>query len=57
MDSKMDSGHLENADELDDDYDPSRQLTPAEVIGVMDQILCLEVRGILKVTRARLRYV
>lgn len=47
MDSKMDSGYIapgENiAQALEDDYDVRRQLTPEEVIGLMDQLLCHEV--------------
>ncbi|KAJ5788742.1 NatC N(alpha)-terminal acetyltransferase Mak10 subunit [Penicillium paradoxum] len=47
MDSKMDSGYIapgENlAGALEDDYDVRRPLTPEEVIGLMDQLLCHEV--------------
>ncbi|KAL3472293.1 Mak10 subunit, NatC N-terminal acetyltransferase-domain-containing protein [Aspergillus californicus] len=46
MDSKMDSGYLgpdENEQSLNDDYDVSRQLTPEEVVGIMDELLCHEV--------------
>lgn len=47
MDPKMDSGFLapgENyAQALEDDYDVARDLTPAEVLGIMDQLLCHEV--------------
>ncbi|KAJ5823852.1 NatC N(alpha)-terminal acetyltransferase Mak10 subunit [Penicillium robsamsonii] len=47
MDSKMDSGYIapgENlAQALEDDYDVRRPLTPEEVIGLMDQLLCHEV--------------
>ena len=43
MDSKMDSGHLELGETLDDEYDVLRRLLPEEVIGIMDQVLCHEV--------------
>jgi N-alpha-acetyltransferase 35, NatC auxiliary subunit len=43
MDSKMDSGHLEPGESLEDEYDILRPLSPEEVIGIMDQILCHEV--------------
>lgn len=43
MDSKMDSGHLEPGETLEDEYDVLRDLLPGEVIGIMDQILCHEV--------------
>lgn len=47
MDSKMDSGYIapgENqAQALEDDYDVRRELTPEEVVGLMDQLLCHEV--------------
>ncbi|KAJ5676164.1 hypothetical protein N7462_009061 [Penicillium macrosclerotiorum] len=47
MDSKMDSGYIapgENqAQALEDDYDVRRDLTPEEVVGLMDQLLCHEM--------------
>ena len=43
MDPKMDSGFLGPGESLDDDYDVSRPLLPTEVIGIIDQLLCLEV--------------
>lgn len=47
MDSRMDSGYIgpgENqAQALEDDYDVTRQLTPEEVLGIMDELLCHEV--------------
>jgi hypothetical protein len=43
MDSKMDSGCLAPGESLDDEYDFTRQLLPSEVIGIIDQLLCLEV--------------
>jgi hypothetical protein len=39
----MDTGLLMDGETLEDDYDVSRTLLPTEVIGIMDQILCLEV--------------
>lgn len=44
MDPKMDSGALDSDELLGEDYDVSRPLLPAEVIGIIDQLLCLEVR-------------
>ncbi|EFW22896.1 amino-acid N-acetyltransferase subunit Mak10 [Coccidioides posadasii str. Silveira] len=40
---EMDSGYLAPGDTLDDDYDVMRELLPEEVVGIMDQLLCLEV--------------
>lgn len=54
MDSKMDSGYLgpgQNQN-LEDDYDITRDLSAEEVLGVMDELLCYEVRA-----RFRLRYI
>lgn len=42
MDPKMDSGCLVPGESLDDDYDVNRPLLPSEVIGIIDQLLCLE---------------
>lgn len=43
----MDSGYLgpgENqAHALEDDYDVTRELSPEEVLGVMDELVCHEV--------------
>ena len=43
----MDSGFLapgeNHAQALEDDYDVTRDLTAAEVLGIMDQLLCHEV--------------
>jgi hypothetical protein len=44
MDAKMDSGFLAPGETLDDDYDVLRELLPEEVVGIMDQLLCHEVR-------------
>ena len=43
----MDSGYLEPGDTLDDDYDILRELLPEEVVGIMDSMLCLEVRPLI----------
>lgn len=43
----MDSGHLEPGETLEDEYDVLRDISPAEVIGIMDQILCHEVSTLL----------
>lgn len=57
MDSKMDSGYIapgENlAQALEDDYDVRRPLTPEEVIGLMDQLLCHEVGDDIAHTETR----
>lgn len=49
MDPKMDSGCLAPGESLDDEYDFTRQLLPSEVIGIIDQLLCLEVRSPIRV--------
>ncbi|KAK5660650.1 hypothetical protein OQA88_12014 [Cercophora sp. LCS_1] len=43
MDPKMDSGCLAPGESLDEDYDVSRPLLPSEVLGIIDQLLCLEM--------------
>ena len=45
MDPKMDSGYLAPGETLEDEYDVLRELLPEEVIGIMDQMLCYEVRS------------
>lgn len=47
----MDSGHLELGETLEDDYDVLQELLPEEVIGIMDQMLCFEVRSSQSTTR------
>jgi N-alpha-acetyltransferase 35, NatC auxiliary subunit len=44
MDPKMDSGYLGPGETLEDDYDVEKTLQPDEVLGVMDALLCHEVR-------------
>jgi Mak10 subunit, NatC N(alpha)-terminal acetyltransferase len=41
----MDSGYLEEGETMQDDYDFSKALLPEEIIGIIDQLLCHEVRG------------
>ncbi|KAJ5888620.1 hypothetical protein N7495_008661 [Penicillium taxi] len=47
MDSKMDSGYISPGENqvqaLEDDYDVRRELTPEEIVGLMDQLLCHEM--------------
>lgn len=45
MDPKMDSGCLAPGESLDENYDVKRPLLPQEVLGIMDQLLCHEVRA------------
>ena len=40
----MDSGYLAPGETFQDEYDVIRTLLPEEVIGIMDQLLCHEVR-------------
>lgn len=42
----MDSGYLAPGETLEDDYDVLRELLPEEVVGIMDQLLCHEVRSV-----------
>lgn len=44
MDAKMDSGYLEPGEPLEDYYDVLQPLLPEELIGIMDSLLCLQVR-------------
>ncbi len=39
----MDSGYLENGETMEDDYEFSHPLLPDEIIGIIDQLLYLEV--------------
>ncbi|KAI0156424.1 Mak10-domain-containing protein [Xylariaceae sp. FL1272] len=43
MDRKMDSGVLDEGESLDDEYDVTRELLPVEILGIIDQLLCLEM--------------
>ncbi|KAI4253463.1 MAG: hypothetical protein LQ352_003678 [Teloschistes flavicans] len=43
MDSKMDSGYLTDGEKLEDDFDVLHEVLPEEIVGLMDQILCLEM--------------
>lgn len=40
----MDSGFLAPGETLDDDYDVARELLPEEVLWIIDELLCHEVR-------------
>lgn len=42
MDRKMDSGVLNEGESLDEEYDVARTLLPEEILGIIDQLLCLE---------------
>lgn len=42
----MDSGCVEPGDEFEESYDVSKSLLPEEVLGIIDQLLCHEVRKI-----------
>jgi hypothetical protein len=44
MDPKMDTGYLADGETMDDDYDVTGNLLPEELLGIIDQLLCLEVR-------------
>ena len=44
MDPKMDGGYLADGESLDDDYDVLRELSMEELLGIIDQLLCFEVR-------------
>lgn len=44
MDPKMDSGCVAPGEEFEELYDVSRDLLPEEVLGIIDQLLCHEVR-------------
>jgi len=44
MDQKMDSGYLAPGETMDDDYDLGQALLPEEIIGIIDQLLCHEVK-------------
>lgn len=48
MDAKMDSGYLAPGEALEDDYDVMRELQPEEALGIMDELLCHEVRWSLR---------
>ncbi len=44
MDRKMDSGCLEPGETMEDEYEFGQTLLPEEIIGIIDQLLCHEVR-------------
>lgn len=43
MDPKMDSGFAMGEESSEDAYDVMKELSPSEVIGIMDQLFCFEV--------------
>lgn len=43
MDPKMDTGYLAKGETMEDSYDIWRVLLPEECLGIVDQLLCLEV--------------
>lgn len=43
MDPKMDSGFAMGEESSEDAYDVMQELSPSEVIGIMDQLFCFEV--------------
>lgn len=46
MDPKMDSGFMmPEKDAIVDNFDPLKPMLPEEVIGIMDQMLCYEVKS------------
>lgn len=47
----MDSGFLTEGEALDNTFDILKELLPEEVVGLMDQMLCHEVRS-LRLSRA-----
>jgi hypothetical protein len=44
MDPKMDTGFLAAGEKMDDDYNVIRDLLPEEILGIIDQLICFEVR-------------
>jgi hypothetical protein len=44
MDPKMDSGCVAPGEDFEELYDVSRPLLPEEILGIIDELLCLEVR-------------
>lgn len=53
MDPKMDSGFLKPGETMEDEYDFSAALLPEEVLGIIDQLLCHEVRCSFSVRNTR----
>jgi hypothetical protein len=54
MDPKMDSGCVDAGEEFEETYDVSRSLSPQEVIGIMDELLCHEVSEMFVVHDSKL---
>ncbi|KAI0518480.1 Mak10 subunit, NatC N-terminal acetyltransferase-domain-containing protein [Xylaria bambusicola] len=43
MDRKMDSGILDEDESLDEEYDVTSSVLPQEILGIIDELLCLEM--------------
>ncbi|KAK5635277.1 hypothetical protein RRF57_010989 [Xylaria bambusicola] len=43
MDRKMDSGILDQDESLDEEYDVTSSVLPEEILGIIDELLCLEM--------------
>lgn len=50
MDPKMDSGCVAPGEQFEETYDVSQPLQPEQVLGIIDQLLCLEVSVICCIT-------
>ena len=48
-DAKMDSGHLEEGEDPEDDYDVSQSLLSEQIIWMMDELFCHEVSYALSI--------
>lgn len=46
-DPKMDSGALGPGEDLEDDFEPSQPLSAAQVIWIIDELMCREVRALV----------
>ena len=53
-DPKMDSGCLEKGEDPDDDFDFSKPLSEQQIIWLMDELTCREVRMLLRTLSASL---
>lgn len=47
----MDTGYLEKGETMDDVYDVWGVLLPEECLGIIDQLLCLEVCNSIRFTK------
>lgn len=46
----MDTGYLEEGETMDDEYDTWKAILPEECLGVINQLLCLEVCNFIHVS-------